>query len=71
MILMLRALKKTLSQIKSRGGEGVVVQADGAKYDKVEKMAGFIFENLGTVDIMVNNAGTCRTIPFLETGEEI
>ncbi|MEE9191739.1 MAG: SDR family NAD(P)-dependent oxidoreductase [Candidatus Aerophobetes bacterium] len=67
----LKSAEETLSQIESKGGEGIAVEADVAKYDQVKEMARSISKELGTVDILVNNAGISRTIPFLETTEEI
>lgn len=67
----LKSAKATLSEIQSKGGEGIAVETDVAKYDEVRKMARSISEELGTVDILVNNAGICRTMTFLETTEEI
>jgi len=69
--ISLKSAKETLSQIKSKGAEGIAVEADVTKYDEVERMARSISKNLGTVDILINNAGICRTIPFLKTTEEI
>ena len=49
--------RETVSMIDELGGEAVVIPADVASFEEVEKMKIKIHEFVGPVDILVNNAG--------------
>jgi 3-oxoacyl-[acyl-carrier protein] reductase len=49
--------RETVSMIGEIGGEAVVIPADVASFEEVEKMKIKIHEFVGPVDILVNNAG--------------
>src|ERR671916_1475464 len=59
--------QKVLDQIEGAGGRGVVVAADVSDPREVEAMVQQAVSNFGRLDIMVNNAGMERKMPFLET----
>jgi glucose 1-dehydrogenase len=63
--------QKVLDQIEGAGGRGVVVAADVSDLREVEAMVQQAVSNFGRLDIMVNNAGMERKMPFLETPFEV
>ncbi len=48
---------EVLNNIKSSGSEGIIVKADVSKKDEVEFMIKNVEENLGSIEILYNNAG--------------
>jgi glucose 1-dehydrogenase len=65
------AAQKVLQQIESAGGKGLVVGADVSDPKEVEAMVQQAVGAFGRLDIMVNNAGMERKMPFLETPFEV
>ena len=61
------AAQKVLDKIEGAGGKGVVVGADVSDPREVEAMVQQAVGAFGRLDIMVNNAGMERKMPFLET----
>lgn len=51
-------------QICALGRQGMVVQADIADREAVNKMVGEITEDLGAIDLLVNNAGAVADVNF-------
>jgi gluconate 5-dehydrogenase len=49
--------ESTLSEIEGAGGKGIVIQADVASKSQVEGMVDEALRALGTIDVLVNNAG--------------
>jgi glucose 1-dehydrogenase len=58
--------EKVLEEIKSQGGEGIVIKADVSKEKDVQEMFRQVCEKYGTLDILVNNAGLQKDAPFHE-----
>lgn len=56
--------EKIVSDIRSAGGEAIVVQADVSKEDQVQAMFGEMMKTFGTIDILVNNAGLQKDSSF-------
>jgi 3-oxoacyl-[acyl-carrier protein] reductase len=54
------AAEATAEEIKSLGGDAMVVQADSSSVEGVDKMFAQIVEKFGTVDVLVNNAGITK-----------
>ena len=54
------AAEKTAEEIRTLGRRAVVIQADVSKREDCEKMFREVSENLGTPDILINNAGITR-----------
>ncbi|MDB5384595.1 MAG: fabG [Planctomycetaceae bacterium] len=58
-----KAAGETLKQIQDEGGDGIIVQADVASESDVQRMFNFVREKLGSVELLVNNAGIAETVP--------
>lgn len=59
-----------LEEIKSLGGEAIVVKADISKKEKVDELFKKAVEKFGKIDILVNNAGVLKDSLILMTPEE-
>ncbi|MCA6068618.1 glucose 1-dehydrogenase [Chryseobacterium sp. RG1] len=55
-----------LKEIIDAGGKGIIYQCDVSKEDQVVKMFQDIVSELGTVDILINNAGIQKDAKFTE-----
>jgi glucose 1-dehydrogenase len=60
------AAEAVLADIRSTGGAGITYQCDVSKEAEVVKMFADVVTQLGTVDILINNAGLQRDSPFQE-----
>lgn len=58
--------KAVLKEITEAGGKGITYQCDVSKEDEVVKMFKDVVEELGTVDILINNAGIQKDAKFTE-----
>ena len=65
------AAQKVLQKIEDAGGKGLVIGADVSDPKEVEAMIHQSVGAFGRLDIMVNNAGMERKMPFLETPFEV
>lgn len=63
-------LNKLVETIRSAGGAPVVVTADVRDEAAVKSAIGEAVEQLGHVDVLINNAGMGRYAPFEELGAE-
>lgn len=61
--------KDTVSQIIALGRRSVAIQGDLSKVDSVRNMVRQSVEALGSVDVLVNNAGVEKNAPFWEITE--
>ncbi|GAC1648719.1 MAG: SDR family oxidoreductase [Ktedonobacteraceae bacterium] len=55
---------ETVQAIKSAGGRAISIQANVARDGEVRAMVAEIAQQFGTIDLLVNNAGTTRHIPL-------
>ena len=62
----LDAANAVLKEITDEGGNGIVYQCDVSKEDQVVKMFQDVVAQLGTVDILINNAGVQKDAKFAE-----
>lgn len=56
-----------VDQIKRDGGRAVAISADISQPDQVSTLVSSTVDAFGRLDIMVNNAGIEKDMPFLET----
>ena len=56
--------------VRSQGRRALVVQADASCRDQVEAMFARAWDEMGGVDVLVNNAGIETIIPFLEMTDQ-
>jgi glucose 1-dehydrogenase/3-oxoacyl-[acyl-carrier protein] reductase len=52
--------------IRGQGRKAIAVQADVSRRDEVEAMVATVTEQLGPIDVLVNNAGIETIVPFLD-----
>jgi len=65
------AAEQIAGEIRTDGGQALAWGFDVADRQAVENGAGEIEQQLGPIDIWVNNAGLSRVIPFLECTDEL
>jgi len=59
--------EQVLAEVRMKGGEGIVVQADVTVGEQVDALVREVQEKLGPVDILVNNAAiSFPVVPFSE-----
>jgi len=56
--------------IRGKGRRAVVIKADVASRPEVEAMFERVWNELGPIDVLVNNAGIETVVPFLELTDE-
>ncbi len=61
---------ETIEAIEAAGGEAILAQADVSDPAAVEAMAEHVHDELGPVDVLVNNAGITRDSRFDEMDRE-
>jgi NAD(P)-dependent dehydrogenase (short-subunit alcohol dehydrogenase family) len=63
--------RKTVQSIRSSGGQAIGVKADVRKKNDVEELVAVVLKEFGTIDVLVNNAGSLLgRVPFLEMTED-
>ena len=65
-----RNLEAVAEEIRSGGGEAVVIPCDVTKRDQARDLAGGMMEAFGRIDILVNNAGVHSSTALLVDVEE-
>ena len=68
--LNLDAARGVAEQISTAGGEAIPVQTDVRDQEQAQAMVDTAVETYGGLDVLVNNAGVGKIIPFLETTNE-
>jgi NAD(P)-dependent dehydrogenase (short-subunit alcohol dehydrogenase family) len=66
----LQAAEETAAWIRSKGRRAIAVQADVAARATVEPMVARVWQELGPIDVLVNNAGIETIVPFLELTDD-
>ncbi|MBM3802317.1 MAG: glucose 1-dehydrogenase [Acidimicrobiia bacterium] len=62
---------QTVHTIRAAGGEAIAIKADVRQRSDVESMVAEVLKTFGTIDVLVNNAGSLvARVPFLETTDE-
>ena len=62
--------RETVAEIERAGGTAALLQADLSQVGESRRVVEEAASALGGLDIMVNNSGITRAVPFLETTEE-
>ena len=65
------AAEQTVSEIEQAGGRAIAAQADVSQPDEVERLVSSVSEQLGPIDILINNAGIFDRISHEETDWEL
>ena len=60
-----------VKEIVDAGGTAQTFKADVSKVAEIERLVAAVIEAFGGIDVVVNNAGVFRTVPVMETTEEI
>ncbi|MDB5982890.1 MAG: polysaccharide biosynthesis family protein [Pseudomonas sp.] len=60
-----------VAQIIADGGQAVAIKADVANAADVRSLFDITEQQLGKVDVLVNNAGVLKTVPLAETSDEL
>jgi 3-oxoacyl-[acyl-carrier protein] reductase len=60
-----------VAQIVAEGGQAIAVKADVASADDVRNLFDTTEQQLGKVDVLVNNAGIMKTMPIVDTSDEL
>jgi NAD(P)-dependent dehydrogenase (short-subunit alcohol dehydrogenase family) len=63
-------LMSVAEKIHKMGRRSLAIQADTSKRSDVEKMVERVLQEFGTIDILLNNAGTAAPGPLLELPDE-
>ena len=65
------AANETVQQIIDVGGRAVSVQADVSLEEDVNRMVGWVEQEVGPIDLLVNNAGVFDFLPHDQTTPEV
>ena len=65
------AANGVVQAITDAGGTAKTFKADVSKVPEIERLVQAVIDEFGHIDIVVNNAGVFRTVPVMETTEEI
>src|SRR5881397_3643066 len=64
------AADKVVQEVRGAGRRAVLVQADVAQPASAAAMVAQVVDELGGIDVLVNNAGVYPRVPFLEMREQ-
>jgi glucose 1-dehydrogenase len=65
-----KGAEETKQQIEASGGKAIIVQADVSALNDVQKMIDAAWTQLGSCDVLVNNAGVEKRADFWDVTEE-
>jgi 3-oxoacyl-[acyl-carrier protein] reductase len=60
-----------VAELKATGAQAIAVKADVSKADDVRRMFETSEQQLGKVDVLVNNAGVLKTVPLADTSDAL
>jgi NAD(P)-dependent dehydrogenase (short-subunit alcohol dehydrogenase family) len=63
--------KEVAKQIEDMGRKAVIVKGNIQKVDEIRSMFDAFFKEFDHIDLLVNNAGITRMVPFLEVEEDL
>jgi NAD(P)-dependent dehydrogenase (short-subunit alcohol dehydrogenase family) len=71
--LNLPEIEATTAEVRALGRRALAIKADVSKWDEVERMANLVNQQLGKIDVLVNNAAVWAGLqgkPFFQITEE-
>lgn len=60
-----------VAELQAKGARAIAVQADISKADQVRRLFAVTEQELGKVDVLVNNAGVLKTVALADTSDAI
>jgi 3-oxoacyl-[acyl-carrier protein] reductase len=60
-----------VAELASKGAKAIAVKADVSKADEVRAMFEVVEQQLGKIDVLVNNAGVLKTVPLADTSDAL
>ncbi|MGT2511642.1 SDR family oxidoreductase [Cupriavidus basilensis] len=60
-----------VAELKAAGATAIAVRADVSRADDVRRMFAITEQQLGKVDVLVNNAGVLKTVPLADTSDAL
>lgn len=63
------AAQQLIAEIQNAGGDAFAIRADVTDIDQVEAMAETVFQRVGRIDVLVNNAGIIRDRLLMDMDE--
>jgi NAD(P)-dependent dehydrogenase (short-subunit alcohol dehydrogenase family) len=63
------AAERAADQVRGHGRRALTVQADVARIEQTQAMVTAVEQELGPIDVLINNAGVFPRVPFLEMTE--
>jgi 3-oxoacyl-[acyl-carrier protein] reductase len=60
-----------VTELTAAGGNAIAVKADISKADEVRRLFEITEQQLGKVDVLVNNAGVLKTVPLADTSDAL
>ena len=60
-----------VAELTSAGTKAIAIKADVSKADDVRRMFEITEQQLGKVDVLVNNAGVLKTLPLADTSDAL
>lgn len=60
-----------VATLLAKGGQAIAIKADVASAAEVRNLFDLTEQQLGKVDVLVNNAGVLKTMPLAETSDEL
>ncbi len=64
------AAQKVKDEIQQKGGKAVALKADATDPEQTAKVVDEVIKEFGTIDVLVNNAGTTRDALIMRMSEE-
>lgn len=65
-----KQMERVVGTIEASGGKAVAAKTDVTKYDEVEALVKKTLDQFTNIDILVNNVGWDRMMPFVDTTPE-
>lgn len=60
-----------VAELIQSGATAIAIKADVSKVDQVQAMFDTVEQQLGKIDVLVNNAGILKTVPLAQTSDEL